>query len=303
MRYEITSDKCNFSFNKNISPAIKVNTGDEVVFHTRDAHNGTVPEGKNVMFPDIALNECNPITGPVYVNNAEPGDILKVKIKDIELSASGYIPARKKMGIIKGLVQKNIARNMQIKNGFIHFSPDIKVPVRPMIGTIGVVPKNNAVSSAYAGVHGGNMDNNDVRKGAIIYLPVFFEGALLSVGDVHASMGDGELTSGGVDTCAKVVLELYLVKNRKIDYPIIETEDAIVLTSNDMNFFKANWIITRRMISLLKEYLDIESVEAYWLISICGDLKISQACNCPIGVTLRISFPKSILLAKKKKFI
>jgi len=78
----------------------------------------------------------------------------------------------------------------------------------------------------------------------------------------------------GVDTCAKVVLELYLVKNRKMDYPIIETEDAIVLTSNDMNFFKANWIITRRMISLLKVYLDIESVEVYWLISICGDLKI-----------------------------
>jgi len=303
MRHELARDKFSFAFDKDIIPAIKVNKGDEVVFHTIDAHNGTVPKGIDVVFPNIDLSECNPISGPVYVNDAEPGDVLKVKILDIEISDWGYVPARNNMGSIKGLALKNVARNMQIKDNYIYFDQDIKIPLRPMIGTIGVAPKNIPVISSNAGVHGGNMDNNDVKKGSIIYFPVFSDGALLSVGDVHASMGDGELTSGGVDTCAKVILELDLIKHKRIDSPIIETGDAIILVSNSEDFYEANRMVTKRMIHLLEEYLGIKSVEAYWLISICGDLKISQACDCPVGLTLRMSFPKSVLFTKKNKLL
>ncbi len=301
MRYELSRNKFSFTFDKDNNPAIKVNKGDEVVFHTIDAHNGTVPKGTDVVFPNIDLSECNPISGPVYVHDAEPGDVLKVKIMDIEISGLGYVPARNNMGSVKGLASKNIARNMLIKDNHIYFDQDIKIPLRPMIGTIGVAPKDCPVFSAFVGMHGGNMDNNDVKKGSIIYFPVFSEGALLSVGDVHASMGDGELTSGGVDTCAKIVLKFDLIKNKKIDSPIIETRDSIILVSNSEDFYEANRMLTKKMIHLLEEYLGIKSLEAYWLLSICGDLKISQACDCPVGLTLRMAFPKSVLFTIKKR--
>ncbi len=288
----INRDNFNFLFSRKIKPVLTIESRDEITFHTRDAHNGTVPAGGDVHFPDIDLKECNPVTGPVYIKDAKPGDMLLVTIRDIKLDGKGFVPARQKMGIIHNLVEADLARNMAIKDGLIHFSDKIKIPIRPMIGTIGVAPADKEIYSAYAGTHGGNMDNNDVWIGSKLYLPVFVDGALLSVGDVHASMGDGELTSGGIDINAEVVLQTELIKNAKINWPVIETGDAIITTSNSDDFYEANKIAALEMINLLTRILGVTKVEAYWLISIIGDLKISQACGLEIGLNLRLSFPK-----------
>ncbi|MHB1347153.1 MAG: acetamidase/formamidase family protein [Candidatus Humimicrobiaceae bacterium] len=292
MRHLLDRDKFNFKFSKDIYPVARINSRDTVVFKTRDAHNQTVPKGKDVVFPDMDLKDTNPVNGPVYVNDSVFGDILALKIKKIKLGEEGFVPARKNMGSLKNIASKNLARNMQITDNLIIFSDEIKIPVRPMLGTIGVAPNGEEVYSVFVGNHGGNMDNNDIKEGSIIYLPVFVPGALLSAGDVHASMGDGELTSGGVDIPAEVHIEVELIKDRKLASPLIETKDSFIVTSFDSDFYNANRSATSEMIMLLKKSLRISDVEAYWLISICGDLKISQACDFPSGLTLRLSFPK-----------
>ncbi len=301
MKHIIKNNNINFLFSKSIKPVIEIDSGDEILFQTIDAHNGTVPAGDDIKFPDIDLNDCNPVTGPVYVKGARPGDTLLVNIKDIKLDSKGFVPSRQDMGILKNMVTGNLARNMAVKDGIIHFSEEIKIPVRPMIGTIGVAPAEKEIFSSCIDVHGGNMDNNDVKIGSKVYFPVFVEGALLSLGDVHASMGDGELTSGGIDTNAQVLLQIKLIKETKIDRPIIETDDAVIVTSSAMDFYEANKIATLEMIKLLTRFLDIKPIEAYWLISIRGDLKISQAFDAPIGLSLRLSFPKIGKLSKRKR--
>ena len=292
MPHIIDRDKYNFLFSKSIKPVLVAGAGDEIIFQTRDAHNGTVPDGVDVVFPDLELKDCNPVTGPVYVKNACPGDTLVVEVKDITLDPQGFVPSRKEMGIIHGLATGNLARNLKIKNGLIDFSEEIKIPIRPMIGTIGVAPASEEIFSSRIGVHGGNMDNNDVKKGSKIYFPVFAEGALLSMGDVHASMGDGELTSGGIDICGEVLVQIDLIKDKRINRPVIETDSSVIVTGNAIDFYEANKLVTLEMINLLTGLLKINKIEAYWLISICGDLKISQAFDCEIGLSLRLSFPK-----------
>ncbi len=302
MKHIINKDKYNFLFSKSIEPAAFANAKDDVVFHTRDAHNETVPSGRDVVFPDMELKDCNPVTGPVFIKNAMPGDILAVEIKKIKLAPQGFVPSRKDMGIIHGIPPGNLARNLNISNNLIDFSEEIKIPVRSMVGTIGVAPPADAIYSSMIGVHGGNMDNNDVRAGSIVYFPVFAEGALLSMGDVHASMGDGELTSGGIDIGAEVSVAVDIIKNKTIKRPLIETDDFIIVTSNAMDFYEANRIAVREMMDLLCKIYEISKVEAYWLISICGDLKISQAFDCEIGLSLRLSIPKLGRLKGNKVF-
>ncbi len=301
MKYSIDRSKHHFSFSSKTTPVVEINSGDEVVFKTLDAHNCTVPEeGQDVNFPDLDLREANPITGPVEIRQAESGDILKVSICRIKLDTRGFVPARKEMGSIQGLVPENLARNLKIRDDLLYFSDEIKIPINPMIGTIGVAPKDKDMPSVSPGEHGGNMDNNDIRAGSIVYFPVFVKGALLSIGDVHASMGDGEVTSGGVDINSEVTVKIELIKGMKINRPIIETDDHFVVTSNAPDFYQANRIATLEMIDLLMKGLGVTKIKAYWLISICGDLKVSQACDCPLDLTLRLSFPKNKKLLKWK---
>lgn len=301
MRHIIKRDNYNFSFNRLVPPVLEINSGDIVVFETIDAHNRTVPDGTDVVFPDLDFKYCNPITGPVGIRNSEPGDILKIQVKKINLASKGFVPARKNMGSVKGLTQKNIARNINVRDGLLYFSDKIIIPARPMIGTIGVAPGEGEIHSNFPGIHGGNMDNNDIKMGSILYLPVFVKGALLSVGDVHATMGDGELTSGGVDIDAEVTLKVEIIKNSRINRPIIETGNSYVTTSNSPDFYKANKVVTLEMINLLRKGLGVTEIEAYWLISMYGDLKISQAADCKIDLTLRLSFPKFKKYLKWKK--
>jgi amidase len=293
LKYFLDRNNYCFSFCKTIKPVIRVKSGDEITFQTRDAHNGTVPSGGDVVFPDIDLKYANPITGPVYIEGAKPGNILKIEIKGIRLETYGFVPARNNMGTIPDIVSENKARNLKVVNDVIVFSKDVKIPVRPMVGTIGVSPSEGEIPSAFAGSHGGNMDNNDITVGSIVYLPIFIDGAFLAIGDVHASMGDGELTSGGVDINAEVAVAIDVIDSDPINRPIVETEDYFITTSDSNNFYEATRIATSEMIKLLEKGLGVSEIEAYWLISICGDLKVSQACNCPMGLTLRLAFPKN----------
>ncbi len=278
---------------------ITINSGDEVIFHTKDAHNGTVPDGpvgSDVVFPDIDIKVANPVTGPVFINNARAGEVLKVTVIDIKLADKGFVVARPSWGTFYNIVKKNTARIVGVKNGIITFSKKIKFPVRPMIGAMGVIPKSDIGYSALPGTYGGNIDHNDIKVGSIVYFPIFISGAGFGLGDVHASMGDGELSSGAIDICAEVKVKLEVLKRKyEIARPIIENEKEYIVTSNAPNFHEAKKIAVREMLNLLIYGLDISEIEAYLLITLAGDLRIGQVCDSGEGLidnTLRLAFPK-----------
>lgn len=136
------------------------------------------------------------------------------------------------------------------------------------------------------------MDCNDVTVGSRVYLPVFVPGGLLALGDVHASMGDGETSGGGLDISADVTTRITLLKGKGPKRPLVETSSHFVLTYNDKDLKPAIRGVVNEAVSLLKERLGLTSTEAIMLVSTAGDLRISQACDSPIDVTVRVALPK-----------
>lgn len=205
--------------------------------------------------------------------------------------------ARPSWGTFYGIVKENTARIVGIRDDLLIFSEKIQIPIRPMIGALGVFPENGVGYSALPGTYGGNINQNNIKVGSVVYFPVFVDGAAgLGIGDVHASMGDGELSSRAVDIYAevRVLVEVFKIKY-DIIRPIIETEKEIIVTGNAPEFHEAKKIVVREMMNLLRYGLNISEVDAYLLITLVGDLRIGQVCDSGEGLidnTLRLAFPK-----------
>jgi amidase len=242
------------------------------------------------------MKRANPVTGPVFIRGAKQGQVLRVTIIDIKLAEKGYVVARPLWGTFHNLVVRNTARIVGVQDGMITFSDTLTFPVRPMIGALGVIPAAGIGSSALPGAYGGNMDHNDIRAGSTVHFPIFVDGAGFGLGDVHASMGDGELSSGAIDICAEVRVRLE-VAERKHDLrsPIIENEKEFIVTSNAPTFEDAKKMAVREMMDLLQYGLEVSETEAYLLVTLAGDLRIGQVCDSGEGIidnTLRLAFPK-----------
>jgi len=280
-------------FSKDASPVLTVESPEEIVFETVDARGGrSYPDLTYVPPPLPPLETMNPATGPVAVQGAEPGDALVVDILAIDLCPYGYMSAKPEVGVLKDLVPAPVTRTVRVHEGKILFSDALSLPLRPMIGTIGVAPEGPAIPTAYPGSHGGNMDCNDVTVGSRVYFPVFAPGAFLALGDVHASMGDGETSGGGLDISANVTARIALAKRKSLKRPIVETPSQIVLTYNDRDLKRAVRGIVSDVVLLLRERVGVTLEEAIMLVSTIGDVKISQACDSPIDITVRLALPK-----------
>jgi amidase len=161
-----------------------------------------------------------------------------------------------------------------------------------MVGVIGVAPAGEAVHTFYPGPHGGNMDCNLIKEGSKVYLPVSVPGALLSIGDVHASMGDGELTGGGIDISAEVAVRVDLLKGRSWKRPWVETKDSWATCSNAPDLAEAIRIATSDMATFLADKLGITREEAFILIGTRGDVKVGQAAQLKMDVTVCLEMLK-----------
>ncbi|NLG85161.1 MAG: acetamidase [Firmicutes bacterium] len=292
----ITRKNITYRFGEENPPVAVVKSGTVLVFETLDAHSGTVPKasaGTDVYFPDLDETNANPVTGLVYVEGARPGDTLAVRILDVQVTGQGFIPVRPKMGIIHDMSERPLARIVSVEGDRWVLNEQWSFPLRPMVGTIGTAIPGPGVPTMYPGDHGGNMDNNYVRKGATVYLPVMVPGALFGLGDVHAAMGDGEATSGGIDICAEVTVEINLVKGGGLSpYPYIEYEGMLITCGHGPDLSSAIASVTRETIKILSRQMNISTREAYQLISALGDIGIAQACNCPgVDVTTRLTIP------------
>ena len=246
------------------------------------------------------------LTGPVYVEGAEPGDVLEVKILSIDLAldygyngCSGFLPDNCESGIpVKILALDRKAMTAE-------FLPGIVIPLKPFYGSIGVAPapELGRLSSNPPGRHAGNLDNRELVAGSTLYIPIFARGALFEIGDGHAAQGDGEVCINGIECPLDVTLRFRLHKHSPLAGPIVEasertardsTSDAWVVVESGIDLAGTARAATLRMIELLVSRWGFSEVHAYLLCSVALKMRLSQVVNEPM-YTVSAALSKQIL--------
>ena len=286
----IIKEQYAFALGANKENAIIVNQGEVLEFYTRDCFNNQITSECYVL-DALDWDHINPVTGPVFVNGASAGDILKVEILDIELEDEGTMCCLPENGVLGNDITESQIKKIPVKDGYAIFN-EFKIPLNPMIGVIGVAPAGEPIPCGTPGNHGGNMDNTKIAKGSILYLPIFHDGAYFGLGDVHACMGDGEIMVSGIEIGAKVSVRLSVIKGISIDNPRLEDENFIYTIASNENLEKAIYAATSAMCKNLEKQLNYTLNEAGMLMSACGNLQFCQVVDPER--TVRMAIPKSI---------
>src|SRR6188508_3290783 len=238
------------------------------------------------------------LTGPVFVESAEPGDALEVKILSIDLAIPyGYNGCS---GFLRDNCDPNGPNRTRIvpldaKTMTAAFAPGIVVPLRPFFGSMGVAPPPEAgrISSNPPWIHAGNLDNRALVAGTTLFIPVHAPGALFEVGDGHAAQGDGEVDQTGIETSLRGKLQLTVRKGMTLAWPRAETATDYIAMATDPDLAVATRTAIQQMVDFLVETRGLTTHQAYQLTSIAGNVAITQLVDLPnLGVHVRI--PKSI---------
>jgi acetamidase/formamidase len=219
-----------YEFSRHNEPRLQIEPGETIIVETEDAFSGQIRTNHDRR-DKTTRPYGNPLTGPIRVWTAQPGDTLAVTIEAIEPSI-GQCATRTgsafQLAEWLGADCPHGTHVCPIREGLIHWSDQIAIPYRPMLGCIGTAPDTGVPTTGPAGNHGGNMDIIETCPGNTIYLPVYVEGAYLYLGDAHAAMGHGELSTSGLEMPSQTTIKVDLIKQRKITAPRIESPDEIM---------------------------------------------------------------------------
>lgn len=285
----IKSDRLIYSMSSENKPALEVDPGSTVVFETCDCFQNQISSSEQPI-EKLDWEKINPATGPLYVKGAEKGDTLRIEILKIDINDYGVMAAIPGGGIFGGNIGESSIKILPIIEGKAIFNDSIYIPCKPMIGVIGVAPEGESVTNGEPGSHGGNMDNNKIVEGCTLYLPVFHTGALLSMGDLHAAMGDGEVMVTGIEIAGKVKVKIDLLKNHEIRNPILEYEDKVYTIASHEDLLQAVKISAEDMLYRVIRKLHMDINEAGMLLSAIGNTEICQVVDPKM--TARFSMPK-----------
>lgn len=298
-----------------LEPILTVDPDDTVVIRCRDGFDGqvnppvTAADLDTKLYSTLNFARVAPLTGPVAVRGAEPGDTLEVRILDIIPFGTGtvvifpswvdndFLLKEQRQDFPNAWVRSyNMDRAW--KDGFVELKPGVRIPLRPMMGMMGTAPPEGDFPTGPPRSFGGNMDVKDVAKGNTLYLPVYRPGALFSTGDAHAMQGDGEMCTTAIETPATVTVEFHLHKNRAVPGPQLETPDEFMTIAYGRTLDQAAQRAMRYMIDYLADRQGMTGHEAYCLLSLACDLRISEVVNFPhLGV--RVALPKRVFAAWK----
>lgn len=281
-----------YELSKHLAPQFSVKSGDIVIFETEDAFGGQITD-EHPNFECLDWDATNPLSGPVCVEGAEIGDTLKVEILTIDPAEVGLMCVSPGNGLFGAQNPEPSPKLMPVKNGYVLFSDDIRIKCNPMIGVIGVAPAGDPVPTSTPGPHGGNMDNKKIAAGSALYLPVGCPGALLGMGDVHAAMGDGEISITGVECAAEVTVRVSVVKGVCHPNPVLINDSRTYTIASDHSLEKATYAAAHDMLQIVMAKRGLGLKEAQMLLSACGDTEICQVVD-PL-VTARFSMPKEIV--------
>ncbi len=234
------------------------------------------------------------MAGPVYVEGAKPGDTLKIEVLDITLPLDyGWIGATPNRGPLGDRIPEFRKAKVKITAQGVVFNDKVTMPLRPMIGRIGLAPKDGPLASNERGEFGGGMGNTQIAKGATVYLPVFHEGGLLTIGDCHAAMGDGEATASAVECALDATFRVTIADDFQVTRPVVATESEVMTTGEGASMEEASKGALNAMADLMVDKLGIDYTDAAMLIACAADVRTGLAGNPPY--TMRAAIPRSML--------
>ncbi len=307
-KHTIHHHQCHFGWNRDNPPAVRIAPGETVEFNPVDSSGGQLTAQSTVAdVSKLDFGKVNPVAGPVYVEGAEPGDAIKVTLLHFAPSGWGWTANIPGFGLLAD----------QFKEPALHiwkydaqtlapamYGPGGRVPLKPFCGTIGLAPAEPGLHSIVPPRRmGGNMDIRDMSAGTELYLPVEVAGGLFSVGDTHATQGDGEVCGTAIESPCSLAAKFELVKNAKLAFPRFTTPGPVarhmdvkgyeVTTGIGPDLMAAAKAAVSGMIDLLSRRYKMSSVDAYMLCSVCGDLRISEIVDIPNWV-VSFYFPRVV---------
>lgn len=282
-----------YGWDNSLQPVLRVEPGSELEVETVDSSGGQLTaESTTADVGKLDFAKVNPVTGPIHVAGAEPGDAMVVELLDFEESGWGWTGIIPGFGLLAAEFTDPFLNISRYDAATVEFTPEIHLPTRPFPGTIGV-------ALAQPGVHsvvpprgqGGNLDIRDLTRGSKLYLPVAVPGGLLSLGDTHAAQGDGEVCGTAVETAMKVKLRVDLIKNAGFDSPRYELnaeaaseplpQGTFATSGVASDLLDASKAAVRAMIDHLMREYGLEAPLAYALCSVAVNLKISEVVDAP----------------------
>lgn len=280
-----------FEMSQENQPVLSVKSGEKVVFETLDCFSGKVSSSEDTV-SNIDFSTVNPATGPLFVEGAKPGDTLKVKINQIRLDNQGVVLTAPGLGLLADGIEKEETILTEVTEKTTNYQ-GFEIPLRKMIGVIGTAPAGEPVNTGTPHDHGGNLDTILVTEGSTIYLPVNVEGALLAMGDMHSSMGDGEIMGTGSEIAGEIEIEVEILKDSTLPLPFIETEELYVTLGSRATMEEASQLALNNMVQFLQSKTDLTYNQAGMFLSMAGDLKVSQGVNP--NKTMRVEVRKEII--------
>lgn len=293
-----------FFFDASLEPVLRIDSGDVVSLETATGNprwfenagvsRDRIPAELFEVYEgyDSAGRGDHTLNGPIFVNGAEPGDVLEVRILsvDVRLSIAGQGIGRR---LFPGDIETNVSRVhwIDLDNRTVEFAPGVVVPIKPFWGVIGVAPPSEMgrVPSGAPGSFGGNMDNRDLGPGSIVYLPVHNPGALLSVGDGHAVQGYGEISGSAVETSLRGEIQVFLHKDRELAWPRAETPTHYMTMGLDPDLDEAARLAAADMVDFLVETQELDRETAILLCSVAMDMVVTQVVDGTKGIHAMIA--------------
>jgi amidase len=277
----VPRDHLTYEFSAETEPVATVAAGDVFVVETHDTSTGRIHRREDV--PDFVRlrdpRKVNPAAGPVFVEGASPGDDLIVEILDIRLQPTGFVRVLAGAGVLQDGIAPDGVLMTRVDGEELVLGESIRMPLRPMVGVIGTTPADGVIYTAEPGPQGSNIDINAITVGARVHLPVHVPGALLAIGDVHASMGDGEVSGTGVEIAAEVTVRVDLVSGAAPARPWIETAENWITTGSGPSLEDAVEIAVAELTGLLMAHFGCSRTEAFLLVSARGDVRIGQCAQ------------------------
>jgi len=286
-----------YEFAPDMEPLYTARDGESITFETIDSLNKAVQSDSDLM--DAIPEEVNAATGPVAVEGAMPGDVLKVEIEDVRVNEEqGRVITAPGFGLLQNHddIEHPATRVTELtEDGESLTFKDQEVPIDPVIGTIGVATSEEAITTLTPQDHGGNLDTTDMTTGTTAYFPVFQEGAMLAMGDSKAAMADGEMCGTGAEIGTDIDVTVSVIKDPAFDLerPLVDTGDAWKTIASAETMEDAVKMANEDLIKLLALEHDYSLTDAYLFSSLVGGLEISQVVD-PL-VTVRNSVPSEYL--------
>ena len=289
---ELDDEKVFYAFDKTLEPAMVVPSGTTVRVRTKDCFGNQIQKPEDEL-DGIDWDHTNPATGPIFVEGAVPGGALKVSIDVIEFDNKSVSCTGENEGVCGDRFNAWSTQVCEIDGDELVWDERLRIPLRPMIGVIGVAPEGDPINCGTPGSHGGNMDNTAITAGATLYFPVFADGALFGCGDMHAVMGDGEISVSGAEAAGYATVTLTALPGLSLPDPIIENATHLGIIASAESLDAAADRAVHEMVDLICDRTGKAADEVVMLLSLVADVQVCQMVDPE--KTVRFMVPKYVL--------